>query len=284
MVTCPTQQSQSPRLAFQPNGYVSSETYPEEVNLVDRNSPLFNYTLGTSSFDREYDENIDSGYIYVPTTAYWDYTGDYPVLKMLEYYVLTDNLSACNSLGNVYAFSYTFDSATYFTFREFNSAPVYKTGIGSVISSYQSVDVIDLHFYDNGCASHIFDCDAVNAVTSPTLDLSNFLDILSPYCWWLTILSKDGYASGQRVGYENGYSDGKTDGYNWGYTIGYNTAIDTTGEEGIMTTIFDSVLGIPISIINGLTPFVIWDVPIVYIIFTFLFFATLIYIVKRFIS
>lgn len=87
-------------------------------------------------------------------------------------------------------------------------------------------------------------------------------------------------------GYEVGYSAGKRVGVEEGKTIGYNVGYQVASEElnsagGLITALFAGVVGIPISVINGLGGFAVLNVPIVSILISMLVLSIVIFIIKR---
>lgn len=103
------------------------------------------------------------------------------------------------------------------------------------------------------------------------------------------------FMSGYTVGAQNGtgsmytrteYLDYGSSEYNRGYDEGKDAGLREAGEassQSLIPTLFAAVVGVPINVINGLSPFAVWDVPIVSLIISFLFLAITFWIVKRFI-
>lgn len=108
-------------------------------------------------------------------------------------------------------------------------------------------------------------------------DTFGYFDSLAAYYSSVAVNSND-YAAGASAGYDNGYDDG----YRVGYSEGYNDADTTTPYASTITAIFGAVVDVPLRVLRGLTPFVIWDTPIIYIITTFLTIAVALIVIKRF--
>lgn len=76
-----------------------------------------------------------------------------------------------------------------------------------------------------------------------------------------------------------GYSIGREAGYSEGYNVGYADATNVDVVGGL----FGAIVDVPLQVLRGLTPLVIWDTPIVGIILTFMFLGLMLWVVKRFI-
>lgn len=101
----------------------------------------------------------------------------------------------------------------------------------------------------------------------------------------------DGFYEGERTanergrqnwydeGYRDGYSQGDTDGYNRGYERGWNAA--GTGPTSVVGGLFMSIANVPITILNGLGAFSVWNVSLMTILATFLFLALIIWVIRK---
>lgn len=97
----------------------------------------------------------------------------------------------------------------------------------------------------------------------------------------------DGYGNGAIYGQgsviasaqSEGYSIGREAGYSEGYNVGYADG----NEFDVVGGLFGAVVDVPLQVLHGLTPLVIWDTPIVGIILTFMFVGLMLWVVKRFI-
>lgn len=80
------------------------------------------------------------------------------------------------------------------------------------------------------------------------------------------------------------YNAGYDEGRDAGFKIGRIEGAESVSREGlVVANLFGAVFGVPIGVLNGLSPFVIWGIPIIGIAFTFLFFGLILWIVKRFV-
>lgn len=89
-----------------------------------------------------------------------------------------------------------------------------------------------------------------------------------------------GYAEGKTAGVELGQSEGYQSGYNVGYNAGQQSVTD---ETAAVFNLFGAVASVPISILNGLGGFTIWNVSVIAIAVTFLFIGLILWIIRRFI-
>lgn len=91
-------------------------------------------------------------------------------------------------------------------------------------------------------------------------------------------------ASNYLEGYQEGYSKGKSDGESIGYQRGYRDGADSSNNElMLIPTLFGAIANVPISIFGGMGDLAIWNVPIISVIFTFLFIALVLWLVRKFI-
>lgn len=97
----------------------------------------------------------------------------------------------------------------------------------------------------------------------------------------------DGEASGLKKGYSQGYEAGKAvsdkvvykNGYDKGYTDGSNTLTPATTIWGL----FGAIASVPTEILNGMGGIAIWNTPILAILFSLLFLAMVLWIIRKFI-
>lgn len=94
---------------------------------------------------------------------------------------------------------------------------------------------------------------------------------------WLA--QDDAYSRGYDVGYDYGYHNGFRDGEN----VGYDEGISATGPSALAGSLFGSILAIPFDVLNGLNEFIIWGMPVISILITFLIVALIVAIIKRFV-
>lgn len=93
-----------------------------------------------------------------------------------------------------------------------------------------------------------------------------------------------GYERGIDEGFDQGYSSGKEFGYNNGYEVGYNKGISSNETpSSFFLNIFSAVVGVPISILNNLNDIVFWNVSLLGIFITLLFFALILWLIRKFI-
>lgn len=107
--------------------------------------------------------------------------------------------------------------------------------------------------------------------------------------WWHAYY--EGYDNGTAMADDaaetarsEGYNQGAQEGYSQGYANGYNAgeqAVDNAGEA--VNNLFGAIVNIPVNVLNGLAGFTIWSVPLLSIIFSFLFLGVVIWIVRKFI-
>ena len=84
----------------------------------------------------------------------------------------------------------------------------------------------------------------------------------------------------EKESYDKGYKTGEKAGYDKGYAVGVQ---DGQSGTSAMFNLFGAVVSVPVNILNGLSPLVIWDTPVISIILTFVFIGVLLFIIKRFI-
>lgn len=104
------------------------------------------------------------------------------------------------------------------------------------------------------------------------------------------------YNSGFVNGYNNGYQVGSTDGEKKGYETGYKSGVNdgkqqaynevSNSDKSLMafSSLLNSILTIPFSILNGFSPFVIFNIPIINIVISLFLLSLLVYIISKFIK
>lgn len=97
-----------------------------------------------------------------------------------------------------------------------------------------------------------------------------------------------GFSQGEQSGAELGYTQGEEVGYDEGYDIGYDDGYrigqrEANNATSSILTLFGSIASVPITILNGLGGFTIWDVSIISIALTFLFIGLILWVIRRFI-
>lgn len=101
-----------------------------------------------------------------------------------------------------------------------------------------------------------------------------------------------GYVNGYNGGYEVGKNDGIKDGYNKGYLSGvndgrqqaYNEIANQDNSLMAFSSLLNAILTIPFSILNGFSPFVIFNIPIINIVISLFLLSLLVYIISKFIK
>lgn len=265
---------------YQPNPIPNRVFMSEYVELLDVNQYFLPNMEGYSSFGRsdEYTDLLDN-YMYVPYSLHvtWNVNG----------YQIDDFDCLCFNIGNgpypdlgmVYAFGTSYLNNTR-NFYERCSTPNSKTELqlSHVIANSFNVSTAPwwsglFHFY----TLSNFVGDRVSIVTN------DFIDNLEPFFWNQIYLNGIPQSIVDRLkgdSYDEGFRAGKQAGYGEGYQEGID---DASSSGGIVTTLFGGILGIPLDIMNGLSSFVIWNVPVISIIWTFLVVALLLWIIRKFI-
>lgn len=93
----------------------------------------------------------------------------------------------------------------------------------------------------------------------------------------------NGYADGYDEGIADGNASGYQRGYNQGYADGKKYAENSSASFPSLVALFGAIADVPITILNGLAGFSVWDIPIISILITLLFVFMVIWIIKRFI-
>lgn len=97
----------------------------------------------------------------------------------------------------------------------------------------------------------------------------------------------DGEASGLKKGYYQGYEAGKAVAdeqfYRKGYDKGYNDGTNTLTPATTIWGLFGAIASVPTEILNGMGGIAIWNTPILAILFSLLFLAMVLWIIRKFI-
>lgn len=280
--------SPSPALALLPRASISrvdADKLPSSISLpVDLSSvssivdPNFDWHMA-----RDNQTDLDFGYMYFPVRAYgkatdastWTLTG-------LE-------LRRLAVTGNAFPTYDNFASSVY-SFGVFSpSSNVYLLYQRSL---YLNLDWSSKFARGNPVYSVANDGGmmAYNNLTAQAsgpyyldFDFGDLLDALEPYFYSLFYQARfnsygDGYEVGNRVGYQNGYSEG----YDLGYDEGFQEGVESLEEGGFaITTLFGSIVNVPINVLNGLAPLAIWNIPVVSIIVTFMFIGLVFWLIRK---
>lgn len=106
----------------------------------------------------------------------------------------------------------------------------------------------------------------------------------------------DLYSAGYVNGYNNGYEVGSTDGEKKGFDNGYLSGVNdgkmqaykeiANQDKSLMafSSLLNAILTIPFSILNGFSPFVIFNIPIINIVISLFLLSLLFYIISKFIK
>lgn len=93
----------------------------------------------------------------------------------------------------------------------------------------------------------------------------------------------DGFKTGQIDGMNTGKEIGYKDGYKAGYDIGYSKGSDTLTPFTTITSLFGAVASVPTEILNGMADLSIWNTSILAVLFTLMFLALVLWIIRKFI-
>lgn len=97
----------------------------------------------------------------------------------------------------------------------------------------------------------------------------------------------DGEASGLKKGYANGYEAGKAVAdkqvYKNGYDKGYSDGSSTLTPATTIWSLFGAIASVPTEILNGMGGIAIWNTPILAVLFSLLFLAMVLWIIRKFI-
>lgn len=271
-------------------GYSSNYTYPSHVDF---------YPYGQSSLSSlgqkvvYLDVNADAVYFGLPSDqpcAEWCLTGltfsvdeNGDAKASIAYFEAFRNSytqygETLTQNGYPFSFVYSYYNGVYFVYSYgWNgnfangsnytiSSPTYSVSSSSQnkgrMRSYRSLNTTNAGPY-----SLSFSLDS---------DTFGYFDSLAAYYASVAVNSND-YAAGASAGYDAGYGDG----YRIGYSEGYNDH-EIPNQYTTITAIFGAVVDVPLKVLRGLVPFVIWDTPIIYIITTFLTIAVALVVIKRF--
>lgn len=97
----------------------------------------------------------------------------------------------------------------------------------------------------------------------------------------------DGESSGIKKGYSQGYEAGKAVAdqhvYQNGYNKGYSEGSSTLTPASTIWGLFGAIASVPTEILNGMGDIAIWNTPILAILFSLLFLALVLWIIRKFI-
>ena len=93
----------------------------------------------------------------------------------------------------------------------------------------------------------------------------------------------DGYKTGQIDGMNSGKEIGYKNGYKAGYDIGYSKGSDSLTPFTTISSLFGAIASVPTEILNGMADLSIWNTSILAVLFTLLFLALVLWIIRKFI-
>lgn len=267
--------------AYLPSNYNNSSTLPSRVYYCGSLGSLAGYTYDvTESYDIDIDENyqFEGGKVYVPYYADISYSSDGMTLDYVSLRVFENpSISALASCAP-YFFSVSGLGA---------DCGIIEYGYSLFLSSQETcwITTIISHSSSYGFNyglpyfSTYYSLATNTAFEHITLDNNVFLENFAQYTFYFASSLQNSYLTALN----NAYSNGEDVGRELGYTQGYNDAVSEGGRAGVVTDLFGGILSVPIDILNGLMPFVIWDTPIIGIILTFVVIGIIIFVIKRFI-
>lgn len=142
----------------------------------------------------------------------------------------------------------------YYRYRQYTTTGAGPYKFNLLGYSYNGSGVSAVQLMDNLCSAY----------ASATSSLAREYDYNTAY--------GEGYDAGLRVGDAAGYSRGYADG-----------ADAANQSMMVVPTLFGAIANVPIAIFGGMGDLAIWNVPIISIIFTFLFLALVLWLVRKFI-
>lgn len=97
----------------------------------------------------------------------------------------------------------------------------------------------------------------------------------------------DGYHQGQIDGYQSGLNAGKQiasqSSYQNGYNKGYNDGSSTLAPSTTIWALFAAIAGVPTEVLNGMSNLTIWNVSLISTLFSLVFLALILWIIRKFI-
>lgn len=278
------------REAYTPPNYVDSYEYPLSVDLVTeytsvtdwvRTSPIVMERGRSVAFDWG---NTYTGKTYVAVKASCSWSAGVFSLESVEFAEFSS--PTFYTVSQFVGFSYVFscfspNSSTYYVYENSYAVP-------TSINKFSS-NVYNLVGYGSGSSlsSRAVYTRVFNPTTSGPYDVSmsdcsSWLDNLEPILANAFMVNAPDYTNGYNKGYAAGYQDVNQGKVDEAYQNGYQDGAGSTSSH--LTSLFGAVVGVPISLLNGLSPFVIWNIPIISIMVTFLFFGIALFIFKKFLS
>lgn len=264
--------------------------YPEQVVIAEMDYAGFPSPRGTYWAYAGEDTTLEFGYIYVPYKAQlgWEDSTYHITSIGFKAYQSSDGAVAsfeANLRDIPYAFGEYSPTSNVYNIYQYGGF-VYS-GSAWCGSNWELSPISSTYLTSSGflryqtpitttsSGPYKFHIDLNNA------ELLGFFEKMIEEPVIRTVWSQNDYGQG----YYQGEHDGEATGYAKGYAEGYQVAADELSMSTLtISSLFGAVVGIPVSVLNGLTPLVIWNIPIISIIITFLFAGLLLWIVRRFIG
>lgn len=264
---------------------------PAKAAVVSRSTSTFVGLLQPSegyediedvdSYDERYDFVFGKIYYLYSVVNRWDdSTGDWSIegLRFARY--------GSNNIANAYLSTTPYSPVSWATWSPssgyYYSIERSNMGVAADCLDYDKFSVGNTVFYHSANSADYIMTELVATTAGPytfTLSVSDLISWIRPYVASYVGISTNGYSEG----YSDGRSVGDKEGYDRGYDVGYDAGINETGPATTIMSLFGAIVSVPIDILNGLSPLVIWNVPIISILMTFLVIGLIIFIVKRFI-
>lgn len=275
-----------PSSRYLPSALPNRVYMSDYVELLDVNNYFVPSMEGYDTISRsdEYTDLLDNK-LYVPYTLHinWNVNG----YQIDDFECLVFDMNSATfpnaNLGMVYGF-YTTYANNVRTFGEYGGVPNSSTQtlLSHVIANtftIGSAPSIDLF---GGSLRRFWTFSSFTG-SSLSIVINEFIDNLEAFYWnqvylngvpqsFIDRMTNNGYEEGFRAGKDAGYAEGKQDGLE-----------ASNNAQGILATLFGGIVSVPLDILNGMSTLVIWDVPIISIIFTFLVVAVLLLIIRKFI-
>lgn len=271
----------APSSRYQPNPIPNRQFMSEYVELLDiQQYFLPNYETGYDNISR-LDETTDllDNYLYMPYQLHVSWNVNGYQIEDINCLCFNINNGPYPDLGMVYSFGTNLNNNVR-DFYEMGAVPNSNTQSQLTHIIANSFDVNTAPWWSG--TRHYWE---LSNFIGERLSIYNneFIDNLEPFFWnqiylngipqsIIDRLKGDSYDEGFRAGKQAGYAEGHQDGID-----------EAGGASGIVGSLFGGIVSVPLDILNGLSPLVIWNVPIVSIIATLLVVAVLLLIIRKFI-
>lgn len=268
------------RKNLEPQNYNPAITYPTQVDLLSDYVNMPNWVYG-STITLSTDQDcplFDLNYSYVAVRAYGEWNDDDFTLTAVDFARFTGLWYQSFNFDVPYAFDlFTPSTGVYYLYQNkpaitgLDKFAVQGTSyypVGDTYTANRSASVLvrqTLSTTNSGPYYAYFDENATIANLESML-VSHF-----------TTSAQD-YSRGYNVGLGDGRAQADQQKYNEGYQAGLSDA----GESAPMVALFSAIVGVPISVLNGLTPLAVWNIPLISILISFVFFGLILWIVRKF--